>query len=97
MLEGPPCVVVEMVRLLRRMELETTKGLNDKLRAIESEADRLMLELYRDTYSGRYEGQPMYLIKELFEILEKAIDRCRDAGRGRLPDRAQEHLKSPPC
>lgn len=80
MLEQATGVVVEMVRDLRRMKLDEMKLRNDRLRSIESEADRLMLELYRDLYSGRYEGQQMFLIKEFFEILEKAIDRCREAG-----------------
>ena len=80
MLEQAAQVVVDMVRQLRRMKLEDMKALNDRLRSIESEADRLMLELYRDIYAGRFEGQQMFLIKEFFEILEKAIDRCREAG-----------------
>ena len=46
----------------------------------ENEADRLMLELYRDIYSGRLDHLQMFLPKEFFEILEKAIDRCREAG-----------------
>ena len=41
---------------------------------------RLMLELYRDIYSGRLDNLQMFLLKEFFEILEKAIDRCREAG-----------------
>ncbi len=80
MLEQAAQVVAEMVQQLRRMKLEEMKGLNDRLRSIESEADRLMLELYRDLYAGRFDGQQMFLIKEFFEILEKAIDRCREAG-----------------
>jgi hypothetical protein len=80
MLEQAAGVVAEMVRVLRRMKLEEMKVLNDRLRSIESEADRLMLELYRDIYAGMFEGQQMFLIKEFFEILEKAIDRCREAG-----------------
>ncbi len=80
MLEHAADVVVRMVRQLRRMKLVQMKVLNDRLRSIESEADRLMLELYRDIYAGRFEGQQMFLIKEFFEILEKAIDRCREAG-----------------
>lgn len=80
MLEQAAGVVVEMVRKLRRMKIEEMKVLNDRLRSIESEADRLMLELYRDIYAGRFEGQQMFLIKDFFEILEKAIDRCREAG-----------------
>ncbi|MBK5965538.1 pit accessory protein [Thiocystis minor] len=80
MLAQAATVVAEMVRQLRRMKLEEMKHLNDRLRSIESEADRLMLELYRDIYAGHFDGQQMFLIKEFFEILEKAIDRCREAG-----------------
>ncbi|HKN78726.1 MAG TPA: pit accessory protein, partial [Lysobacter sp.] len=42
--------------------------------------DRLILELHRDIYSGRLDAGEMFLLKEFFEILEKAIDRCREAG-----------------
>ena len=80
MLEQASGVVVQMVHLLRSMKLEPMKDLNDKLRALENEADRLMLELYRDIYSGRLDNLQMFLLKEFFEILEKAIDRCREAG-----------------
>ena len=80
MLEEAASVVVEMVRQLRKMNLDKMTGLNEKLRALENEADRLMLELYRDIYSGRLDNLQMFLLKEFFEILEKAIDRCREAG-----------------
>ena len=80
MLEQASGVVVQMVHQLRNMKLEPMKDLNDKLRALENEADRLMLELYRDIYSGRLDNLQMFLLKEFFEILEKAIDRCREAG-----------------
>lgn len=80
MLEQAAAVVVDMVKQLRHLKLEPMKALNDKLRALESEADRLMLELYRDIYSGKYDGLQVILIKDFFEILEKAIDRCREAG-----------------
>ena len=80
MLEQASGVVVEMVKQLRHLKLEPMKVLNDRLRSIENEADRLMLELYRDIYSGKLEPLQMFLLKEFFEILEKAIDRCREAG-----------------
>ena len=80
MLEEAAAVVVDMVRLLPKMNLEQMKALSDKLRALENEADRLMLELYRDIYSGKLDPLQMFLLKEFFEILEKAIDRCREAG-----------------
>lgn len=80
MLEQASAVVVQMVHQLRHLKLEPMKALNDQLRSIENEADRLMLELYRDIYSGRLDNLQMFLLKEFFEILEKAIDRCREAG-----------------
>ena len=80
MLEQAAGVVVEMVADLRNMNLDRMTALNEKLRALENEADRLMLELYRDIYSGRLDHLQMFLLKEFFEILEKAIDRCREAG-----------------
>ena len=80
MLEKAAAVVVEMVHELPRLRLEPMKRLNDKLRVIETEADRLILELHREIYSGALEAGEMFLLKEFFEILEKAIDRCREAG-----------------
>src|SRR5690606_31392468 len=43
MLEQAAGVVVKMVRQLRHLKLEPMKQLNDELRALENEADRLML------------------------------------------------------
>ena len=80
MLEKAAGVVVEMVKELRLMRLEEMSKLNERLRVLEAEADRLILELHRDIYSGRLDASEMFLLKEFFEILEKAIDRCREAG-----------------
>jgi len=81
MLEQACEVLEQMVGLLRKgMDLDKIKKLNDQLQTIEAEADRLILELYRDVCIN--ESDPIrYLVKkDLFEILEKAIDRCRDVG-----------------
>jgi hypothetical protein len=80
MLEQAAAVVVKMVNELEHLRLEPMKKLNDQLRVLEAEADRLILELHRDIYSGRLDAAEMFLLKEFFEILEKAIDRCREAG-----------------
>ena len=80
MLEQAAGVVVQMVAELRSLDIDRMTALNEKLRSIENEADRLMLELYREIYSGRLDSLQMFLLKEFFEILEKAIDRCREAG-----------------
>ena len=80
MLEQAAAVVVRMVAELQHLKLDDMKKLNDQLRVLEAEADRLILELHRDIYSGRLDAGEMFLLKEFFEILEKAIDRCREAG-----------------
>lgn len=81
LLEKAAEVIKQMVGQLRKgMNLEAMTTLNDRMQAIESEADRLLLDLYRDLYGGRHEPIRILLLKDLFELLEKAIDRCRDAG-----------------
>ena len=81
MLERAAEVIEEMVGLLRKgMNMESTKALNDKMQAIEAEADRQILELFRESYTRETDPMRYLILKDLFEILEKAIDRCRDAG-----------------
>jgi len=69
-----------MVKQLRNLHLEQMKELNDRLQYIEGEADKLMLELLRDLYSGRHDPVKVVMTKDLHELMEKVIDRCRDAG-----------------
>ena len=81
MLERACEVIEQMIGLLRKgMNIDTSKELNDKMQAIEAEADRLILELYRETYARETDPMRYLILKDLFELLEKAIDRCRDAG-----------------
>ena len=81
MLERACEVIEQMIGLLRKgMNIDTSKELNDKMQAIEAEADRLILELYRETYAQETDPMRYLILKDLFELLEKAIDRCRDAG-----------------
>jgi uncharacterized protein len=73
--------VLEMVRLLHRMnELEKVKELNDRLQYVEGEADKLMMDLLRDLYSGKHDPLKAIAIRDLYELIEKAVDRCRDVG-----------------
>lgn len=71
----------EMVRLLRKMPpLETIKEMNDRLQAIEGEADEVLIDLLREVYSGQLEPIQAMFVRDLYDLLEKVIDRCRDAG-----------------
>jgi len=81
MMEKATEVVLQMVRQLREMtDLEKVKSMNDKLQYIEGEADKLMLELLKELYSGKYDALRAIVIRDLYELMEKVIDRCRNAG-----------------
>jgi uncharacterized protein Yka (UPF0111/DUF47 family) len=81
MLERATDIVLELVKSLRKgMNLERVKDLNDKLQFLESEADDHMMSLYKDLFDGRHEPLQVIALKDLYELLEKIIDRCRDAG-----------------
>jgi uncharacterized protein Yka (UPF0111/DUF47 family) len=71
----------QMVRLLRKMPpLETVKAMNDRLQSIEGEADEVMLDLLREVYTGKSDPLQAMMVRDLYDLLEKAIDRCRDCG-----------------
>ncbi len=71
----------EMVGELRNgLKIDRMKLLQDRLQSIESEADRMLLEPYRALYMASDDPIRVMLAKDLFELLEKAIDRCRDVG-----------------
>ena len=73
--------VLAMVKQLRKgMNITTAREMNDKLQTIEGEADDLELELLRDLYQGDYSPKHIIFLRDLYELLEKVIDRCRDAG-----------------
>jgi len=81
MLEQATETLAAMVKQLRQgYDLEKMKELNDRLQYIEGEADKLILNLYRDLYSGKHDGVKVVMLKDLYDLLEKVIDRCRDAG-----------------
>ena len=81
LLERATDVVLEMVKCLRAgMDLERVKDLNDKLQYLEGEADKHMMALYKDLFSGKHDAVQVIVLKDLYELLERVIDRCRDVG-----------------
>lgn len=75
--------VVDLVGLLRNIgqgQLDQAKAINGKLQQIEAEADNVILEILKDLYSGKHDATKVMAMKDLYELLEKVIDRCRDAG-----------------
>lgn len=81
MMEKATEIVVAMVKQLRDLkDLEKVKELNDRLQYVEGEADKLMIDLLGELYSGRHDALKVVVLKDLYELMEKVIDRCRDAG-----------------
>jgi len=81
MLETATSEVVHMVKQLRGGgEVEAIKARNAVLQKVEGDADKLILDILKDLYSGRHDPTKVLAMKDLYELLEKVIDRCRDAG-----------------
>lgn len=73
--------VLAMVKELRKgTNAATAREKNARLQTIEGDADKLELELLRDLYHGNYDPKQVIFLRDLYELLEKVIDRCRDAG-----------------
>jgi uncharacterized protein Yka (UPF0111/DUF47 family) len=73
--------IVNLVKSLRAgINLDEVKKWNDRLQQIEGDADKAIMELYRDLFSGRHDALRVIVLKDLYELLEKVIDRCRDVG-----------------
>jgi uncharacterized protein Yka (UPF0111/DUF47 family) len=62
------------------VHLERVRALNDQLQAIEGEADKHLLELLRGLYGHAGDSMRAMFLKDIYELLEKVFDRCRDAG-----------------
>jgi len=81
MLDGATLSVTVMVTAMRKgWDLDEMRAHNAKLQAIEGEADRMMFDLLKQLYESKTEPLQALFLKDLFELLEKVIDRCRDAG-----------------
>jgi uncharacterized protein len=61
-------------------DLAKVKEKNDQLQYLEGEADKHMTGLLKELYSTRHDAVTVVALKDLFDLLEKVIDRCRDAG-----------------
>ncbi|MGH7996615.1 MAG: DUF47 domain-containing protein, partial [Opitutaceae bacterium] len=73
--------VVFMVKQLRRgTNLSRIREAHDRLQFAEGEADKVMLNLLRELYRAEIDAKRLIILQELFEMIEQAVDRCRNAG-----------------
>ena len=73
--------LVFMVKQLRHgATIEAIREANDRLQFAEAEADKVMLDQLRELYNGPCGAKELVILQKLFEMVEQAVDRCRNAG-----------------
>ncbi|MDD5350517.1 MAG: DUF47 family protein [Chthoniobacteraceae bacterium] len=81
MLEQAAATVNVMVKALRtNPHVEEIEDEYAQLQTLEGDADRFMIALLRELFHGQADAKDALFLKDMYELLEKAIDRCRDAG-----------------
>lgn len=82
LLEQATDITVQMLKELRRgFHMAKVSEQNADLQRIEGEADELILDLLKtQIYSRKHDVLKVIILKDLYELLEKVVDRCRDAG-----------------
>ena len=74
-------VVDFMVKQLRHgANLEKIREANDRLQFAEGEADKVMLGQLKELYQGPCDTKELVILGEIYEMVEQAVDRCRNAG-----------------
>jgi uncharacterized protein Yka (UPF0111/DUF47 family) len=74
-------VLARMVSELRsKAHGEKIREHYERIQAIEGDADRVMNELLYELYHGQADARSVVFFKDIYELLEKGVDRCRDAG-----------------
>ena len=81
LLEKAVQIVLRMVQALREgRNLTGLAVLQRELQVVESTADDVLVDMSRRFYEPGFPALQAIILKDLFALNEKAIDRCRDAG-----------------
>lgn len=78
--QAAECVLAMVKDLRTGIDAASAREKNNRLQSIEGDADKLELDLLRDLYQGDYDAKHIIFLRDIYELLEKVIDRCRDAG-----------------
>jgi uncharacterized protein Yka (UPF0111/DUF47 family) len=74
MLQAADAVVYMVKQLRGGTTIEKIRAANDKLQFAEGEA------LLKELYQGPYDAKELVILQELYEMVEQAVDRCRNCG-----------------
>ena len=81
MLEKATQILLLMIRELRQAaSIEVVRRLNADLQQIEGEVDKIMTGLSGGLYRIQGDVGRALFLKDLYDLLERVTDRCRDAG-----------------
>ncbi len=81
MLEKATNILLMMIRDLRQAaSIDTVRRLNAELQHIEGEVDQIMTQLSGGLYRIQGDVGRALFLKDLYDLLERTTDRCRDAG-----------------
>ncbi len=81
LLDQATAEVVGLVSALReKPRLEEIQDRQGRLQHIEGHGDKLLVDLLSELYHDNVEAIEVIILKDVYELLERAIDRCRDAG-----------------
>lgn len=73
--------LVFMVKQLRSgVSIDRISQANVKLQVAEGEADKTMLRELQQLYRSEHEAKELIILHALYQLMERAVDRCRDAG-----------------
>ena len=80
MLQAADAVLTMVKQLRHRPGFEQIRESNDRLQFAEGEADKVMLALLKELYHGDSSAKELVILGEIYEMIEQAVDRCRNAG-----------------
>ena len=82
LLEEAVEAVVFMVQQLRKgIQVDRIQDAHNRLQFAEGEADKVMLSLVKELYNGPFDAKEVVILMELYDLVETAVDRARDAGQ----------------
>ncbi len=81
MLQAADAVTFMVKQLRGGTTIEKIREANDRLQYAEGEADKVMLSLLKELYQNKeHDARELVILQELYEMVEQAVDRCRNAG-----------------
>ena len=80
MLQAADALITMVKQLRHSLGIEKIRETNERLQFAEGEADKVMLGLLKDLYQGDCSSKELVILGEIYEMIEQAVDRCRNAG-----------------